>query len=134
MRDVMTRRAPGASRILQQVDVSGAEYTPDCTAGPTTGRSSGCAAAAPTRGPPTWRLNLTDGSEIAADIVILATGTAVDVTTDPLFRDLLRHCPPPVLPVAGLPVLDQDLRWAPGVNVFCMGALAALRCSLDPTP
>jgi cation diffusion facilitator CzcD-associated flavoprotein CzcO len=54
----------------------------------------------------------------------LATGTTLDMQTNPLLADILqRH---PIETVNGLPVLDGHLRW-PGCELFLMGPWAALR-------
>lgn len=69
-----------------------------------------------------WSLQTRTGRSIDADVVALATGTRVDVTTDPLLSDLMRDCPRPGDEfIRGLPALDSTLRWAPGVNVFLGG-------------
>ncbi|EQC38650.1 hypothetical protein SDRG_04347, partial [Saprolegnia diclina VS20] len=80
------------------------------------------------------RLQITLSSEdvaaspLVVDEIILATGSDVDVTRDPLFRELL---PLGVTTTGGFPNVDQDLRIATDVNVFLMGGYASLR--LGPT-
>ena len=74
------------------------------------------------------RLCFDDGSQLDTDVVWLATGARVDVTTDPLFTGLLARFPTPI--AGGLPVLNPDLSW-PGTRVHLMGFSAAL--SLGPT-
>lgn len=76
----------------------------------------------------TLRLCLDDGTHLGADALWLATGGAVDVTTDPLFTELLARFPTPV--VGGLPVLAPDLSW-PGTRVHVTGFATAL--TLGPT-
>lgn len=81
---------------------------------------------APDSGSPPWSLRTRAGRCIDADVVVLATGTTVDVRTDSLFADLLRDCARPGdANVRGIPALDPSLRWAPGINVFLSGAYAA---------
>ncbi|KDO16220.1 hypothetical protein SPRG_18243 [Saprolegnia parasitica CBS 223.65] len=77
------------------------------------------------------RLRITVSSDhlpLVADEIILATGSDVDVTRDPLFRELL---PLGVTTTGGFPNVDEDLRIARDVDVFLMGGYASLR--LGPT-
>jgi cation diffusion facilitator CzcD-associated flavoprotein CzcO len=74
------------------------------------------------------RLRCSDGGQLVADQVWLATGGQVDVTRDPLCRQLLAEHPTPI--AGGLPELAADLSW-PGTNVHLAGFAAALR--LGPT-
>ncbi|KAI9010541.1 hypothetical protein DFJ74DRAFT_684846 [Hyaloraphidium curvatum] len=77
-----------------------------------------------------WNLHLARSARVLdADIVVLATGCAADVASDPLFADLLAAFPIPMH--NGLPELDHDLRWAPGVHVHVMGSKAALQLGPD---
>lgn len=71
-----------------------------------------------------WQVVCNDGTSYTCDRIWLATGTKVDVTTEPLFDKLLIAHPVPI--VKGLPVLDEHLRW-PGCELFIMGGLAALQ-------
>ena len=68
-------------------------------------------------------LELTDGTELAADRVWLATGTRPDVHAHRLTAALAAGHPATV--VDGWPVLERDLRW-PGTNVHLLGRLAML--------
>ncbi|WP_367287952.1 hypothetical protein [Laspinema palackyanum] len=71
-----------------------------------------------------WQIVCNDGTSYTCDRIGLATGTKVDVTTDPLFNQGMIAHPIPI--VNGLPVLDEHLRW-PGCELFIMGGLAALQ-------
>jgi cation diffusion facilitator CzcD-associated flavoprotein CzcO len=71
-----------------------------------------------------WQVRYDTGEIDWCDRLWLATGTRLDVTADPLFRDILATYPNPV--VRGLPVLDERLRWN-GCPLFVMGGLAALQ-------
>jgi hypothetical protein len=125
-------------RIIEGVTVMRAVYSPNCSSGGGGGGSGSCSGglSTPPAGensalPPPWRMTLSDGDSLDCDLVILATGTAVDVASNPLFQELLAACPPPAPLAGGLPVLDSDLRWAPGVPLHCMGVLAALQLGPD---
>jgi hypothetical protein len=74
------------------------------------------------------RLRCSDGGQLVADEVWLATGGQVDVTRDPLCHHLVAEHPTPI--AGGLPELAADLSW-PGTNVHVAGFAAALR--LGPT-
>jgi hypothetical protein len=77
-----------------------------------------------------WKLELSRSEQvIKADLVILATGCSVDVSADPLFADLFQACPIPAH--MGIPQLDADLQWAPGVNLHVLGSRAALQLGPD---
>ncbi|OQS01045.1 hypothetical protein ACHHYP_01953 [Achlya hypogyna] len=65
---------------------------------------------------------------IIVDEVILATGADIDIARDPLFKAIL---PLGMTVTGGFPNVDDELRVAPGINVFVMGAYGALR--LGPT-
>jgi cation diffusion facilitator CzcD-associated flavoprotein CzcO len=69
-----------------------------------------------------------DGGVVRADALWLATGGAVDVTTDPLCRPL--HLAGRATVAGGMPDLDPDLSW-PGTRVHLVGAAASL--ALGPT-
>jgi hypothetical protein len=58
-----------------------------------------------------------------ASRVVCATGSAATVRDEPLLRRCRREWP--AVKAAGLPALEQDLRW-PGTAVHVMGALAML--------
>lgn len=73
-----------------------------------------------------WNLRTRGGRCVDADVIVLATGTTVDITTDALFTDLMRDCARPGDAfVRGIPALDASLRWSPGINVFLSGAYAS---------
>ena len=54
----------------------------------------------------------------------LATGTTLDIQTEPLLTDVLARYP--IKTVHGLPLLDRHLRW-PGCELFLMGPWTALQ-------
>ncbi|MEM1424972.1 MAG: FAD/NAD(P)-binding protein [Cyanobacteria bacterium P01_H01_bin.130] len=54
----------------------------------------------------------------------LATGTTLDIQTEPLLADVLAQYP--IETVHGLPLLDKHLRW-PGCELFLMGPWTALQ-------
>jgi hypothetical protein len=58
------------------------------------------------------------------DRVWLATGTTLDIRTNPLLAEVIEQFP--IEMVNGLPVLDEHLRW-PGCELFLMGPWAVLR-------
>jgi hypothetical protein len=58
------------------------------------------------------------------DRIWLATGTQLDISAQPILKEVLAQYPPEI--VNGLPVLDEHLRW-PSCNLFLMGPWAALR-------
>ncbi|MEM9217217.1 MAG: FAD/NAD(P)-binding protein [Cyanobacteria bacterium P01_F01_bin.150] len=58
------------------------------------------------------------------DRIWLATGTALNIHSNPLLADVLEQFP--IETVNGLPVLDEHLRW-PGCELFLMGPWATLR-------
>jgi cation diffusion facilitator CzcD-associated flavoprotein CzcO len=70
------------------------------------------------------RLTLSDGVDVAANEVWLATGGRLDVAEDPLCAALLADRP--VAVVGGLPELAPDLAW-PGTSVHLSGFATALR-------
>jgi hypothetical protein len=84
-----------------------------------------------------WRLSVARGSEareaheLHADLVLLATGCAVDVRSHPLMREFVPLLPASDTLAGGLPALDAELRWAPGVNVHVCGAWAAHQLGPD---
>lgn len=69
-----------------------------------------------------------DGDTVRADALWLATGGAVDVTSDPLCRPLVADGSTPI--AGGMPDLAADLSW-PGTRVHLVGAAASL--VLGPT-
>lgn len=58
------------------------------------------------------------------DRIWLATGTQLDITSQPILEKVLAQYPTEI--INGLPVLDEHLRW-PGCNLFLMGPWAALQ-------
>jgi hypothetical protein len=56
------------------------------------------------------------------DLVILATGTSLDMASSPLHASLVAGFPCDF--VGNLPVLDESLQWSPDERIFVMGALA----------
>merc|ERR1712178_481508 len=75
-----------------------------------------------------WTVVLSDDEVLSADYVICATGTFVDVSTDPLLADLQKSHPIQML--SGLPVLTKGLQWG-DAPVHIMGNLAALELGPD---
>lgn len=75
-----------------------------------------------------WTVVLSDDEVLSADYIICATGTFVDISTDPLLKDLQRTHPIQVL--ANLPVLTERLQWGEA-PVFLMGNIAALELGPD---
>ncbi|MGB0562105.1 MAG: SidA/IucD/PvdA family monooxygenase [Spirulinaceae cyanobacterium] len=63
-------------------------------------------------------------AQMPIDRIWLATGSTMDVSRWPLLANIQASHPLPL--VNGLPVLDEQLRWA-GCNLFIMGAAAALQ-------
>lgn len=57
-------------------------------------------------------------------LVILATGTSLDIAGSPLHTKIANRFPTQF--EGNMPVLTQSLRWSPSENIFVMGALAAL--------
>ncbi|OQS05468.1 hypothetical protein THRCLA_20609 [Thraustotheca clavata] len=70
------------------------------------------------------RVKLSTGITLDIDEIILATGSDVNIKQEPLFKELLPHG---VKTTEGLPLIDDDLRLIPSMNVFVMGGYAALR-------
>jgi hypothetical protein len=89
-------------------------------------------AAAPA-GAPVLHVTLeaSDGStrEVQVDRVVLGTGSSADCLKLPLVQALQARWPVGV--VCGLPAINQDLGWAPGLPVYVVGSLAALRVGPD---
>ena len=71
-----------------------------------------------------WQLKCDDGMMWEGDRIWLATGTKLDVTQQPILKEVLHTHPLEI--VNGLPVLDEYLRWS-GCKLFIMGGLAALQ-------
>eukprot|EP00747_Dinoflagellata_sp_TGD_P060766 gnl/TRDRNA2_/TRDRNA2_152183_c0_seq2.p1 gnl/TRDRNA2_/TRDRNA2_152183_c0~~gnl/TRDRNA2_/TRDRNA2_152183_c0_seq2.p1 ORF type:complete len:128 (+),score=20.34 gnl/TRDRNA2_/TRDRNA2_152183_c0_seq2:34-417(+) len=76
-----------------------------------------------------WTIVLSDDEQISADYIICASGTSVDIFTDPLLADLQKSHPVKVLP-GGLPVLTESLQWG-DAPVYLMGNIAALELGPD---
>lgn len=123
----------GRARIMTGMEVCQAEYAGDPVS-PSTAwtlsvqRTTSCGGTGPMRA-----MGCEGGSmQVSADLVILATGCAVDVRDESLFADLLASCPPPSDPLAGgLPLLDAELRWSPSVPVYLCGVWAAHQLGPD---
>lgn len=71
-----------------------------------------------------WQLKCDDGMTWEGDHIWLATGTKLDVTQQPILKEVLNTHPLEI--VNGLPVLDEYLRWS-GCQLFIMGGLGALQ-------
>jgi cation diffusion facilitator CzcD-associated flavoprotein CzcO len=71
-----------------------------------------------------WTVDCNDGEKLFVDRIWLATGTKLDITTEPLFQEMLETHP--IETVKGLPVLDKHLRW-PRCELFVTGPFAALQ-------
>jgi cation diffusion facilitator CzcD-associated flavoprotein CzcO len=71
-----------------------------------------------------WQIICDDGSKHECDRIWLATGTKIDITSEPLLTEIIEHYP--ISTAKGLPVLDPHLRWA-GCELFITGGLAALQ-------
>jgi len=63
------------------------------------------------------------------DYIWAATGREADITSEPIFKNLLQKFPIQI--VRGLPVLDNDLKWSRDCDAFIMGAYAALQLGPD---
>lgn len=75
-----------------------------------------------------WTVVLSDDEVLSADYLVCATGTRVDILTDPLLADLQRTHPVELF--GGLPVLTRSLQWG-DAPVYVMGNLAALELGPD---
>mmetsp|Transcript_100666 Transcript_100666/g.307669 ORF Transcript_100666/g.307669 Transcript_100666/m.307669 type:complete len:464 (-) Transcript_100666:437-1828(-) len=75
-----------------------------------------------------WALTLNTGDVIAADYLICATGTHVDISTDPLLAKL--QAVHPLRLAGGLPVLSERLQWGE-LPIHLMGNHAALELGPD---
>jgi hypothetical protein len=91
-----------------------------------------------TMGP--WLLVTRKGVEIGADMVILATGTEINVNKEPLFKDLLTGNNDTNRDSAtishGFPIPDEELRWSPKLPVDTGTVTSSSRRSsvtIDPT-
>jgi hypothetical protein len=78
----------------------------------------------PTRDAPPLHLPLRHGQDLAADLVLLATGFQTARPGGDLLDDLIQRAAPPLAP-CGYPALDHNLRWLP--NLFVTGPLAELQ-------
>jgi hypothetical protein len=65
------------------------------------------------------------------DLVILATGTSLDMASSPLHASLVAGFPCDF--VGSLPVLDESLQWNPDERIFVMGALAGAQLGPSAT-
>jgi glycine/D-amino acid oxidase-like deaminating enzyme len=71
-----------------------------------------------------WKLVCTDGHQLCADRIWLATGHRQGVSQHPLLRQLQQQRPIDL--INDWPVLNPDLSW-PGSAVHLMGGLSALQ-------
>jgi len=70
-----------------------------------------------------------DQLQIQALEVVLATGTQLAVDRVPCLEWLRRHWP--TGEYGGAPAIQADLRWAPGIDAFVLGAYGALQLGPD---
>lgn len=63
--------------------------------------------------------------------VVLATGTQLAVDRVPCLEWLRQHRP--IGDYGGAPTIQADLRWAPGIDAFLLGAYASLQLGPDAT-
>ena len=105
-------------RILEGVEVIRAEWVEE--SGEVQGFDGvrGCLQSS-------WKVSMDDGSVDLFDAIVLATGTSADAKVNPLFRGLEETSPAGY--VDGLPVLTDELRWAPNLSAFVMGAYAGIQ-------
>mmetsp|Transcript_24625 Transcript_24625/g.68630 ORF Transcript_24625/g.68630 Transcript_24625/m.68630 type:complete len:467 (+) Transcript_24625:108-1508(+) len=75
-----------------------------------------------------WTLTLNTDESITSDYVICATGTHVDISTDPLLSNL--QSTHPLRMVEGLPVLSEHLQWGE-LPIHLMGSTAAIELGPD---
>jgi len=75
-----------------------------------------------------WHVITSNGEEMRAQHLWCATGSAVDVHSDPLLQGLLEHHP--IGDIGGLPCLTHDLQWG-SLPVHFMGNIAALQLGPD---
>ncbi|KAJ3086310.1 hypothetical protein HK102_013307 [Quaeritorhiza haematococci] len=110
-------QACGILECYAPCQVESAQYIKHDTTTVTGGEGKGCGG---------WNVRLDNGIAFEeVEKVWLATGSTVDVRKEPVFKGLLEKVPVPV--VGGLPVVNPDLRWARGCEVYLMGAYAALQ-------
>ena len=76
-----------------------------------------------------FHVELSNHESLEVERIWLATGSAIDVTQEPLFAKILQDYP--VRVCHGYPVLDADLRWHPDLDVYFMGAYASLALGPD---
>jgi len=75
-----------------------------------------------------WTLMLSNDEVMTSDCLICATGTTVDISTDPLLAHLQNiH---PLRMVGGLPVLSENLQWGE-LPIHLMGNVAAIELGPD---
>lgn len=75
-----------------------------------------------------WTITVNTDKSIAADYLICATGTQIDISSDPLLAKL--QAIHPVRLVGGLPVLSEQLQWG-DLPIHLMGGPAALELGPD---
>ncbi|WP_333399167.1 hypothetical protein [Microcoleus sp. K4-B3] len=71
-----------------------------------------------------WTVDCSGEETLFVDRIWLATDTKLDITAEPMFKEMLETHPIEI--VKGLPVLDKHLRWL-GCELFVIGGLAALQ-------
>eukprot|EP00210_Caulerpa_lentillifera_P009192 g8764.t1 len=76
-----------------------------------------------------FTVDLSSGDQLEADQIWLATGSLVNIEQEKLFDSIREECGLEVF--QGYPVLDQDLRWNPKLDLFFIGAYASLALGPD---
>jgi cation diffusion facilitator CzcD-associated flavoprotein CzcO len=71
-----------------------------------------------------WKIICSNHVEHEFDRIWLATGTTLNVNSEPLLADILETHP--MQQTNGLPILDESLRWK-GCELYLMGGYAALQ-------
>lgn len=132
--------ASGAVRMLQHTQVLAADWesqqqhwqlhldSPEYEAGSSRGQAADMGAhTLPSSSKHACSSNVEDYEDAAvlhAERVWLATGSMLDASKDILLHALQLHCPTQL--ASGLPVLTQHLQWRSDVEVYVIGAYAAL--------
>jgi cation diffusion facilitator CzcD-associated flavoprotein CzcO len=70
-----------------------------------------------------------DHPQLRVDLIWLATGSRLDAAAEPLFREVLKEFPIPL--VSGLPDVTPSLKWHPHCDLYVTGAYAQLRLGPD---
>jgi len=76
----------------------------------------------------TWQIITSEGAELLANHVWCATGSTVNIQSDPLLKSIVASHP--IDHVAGLPCLSNSLQWG-SLPIFFMGNMAALQLGPD---